>query len=214
MENIKFDKITVSMLFSNEPETGWGARGNPHLWDEMRLKSKNIELLGSETEMKDYFYKLFTQITGVEIIGTEYIKINRYLLDSGMSNGIVTCSWWIEKGIPILLERYKKIKDFCTDSDSENIDINFINNFNKNYRDGIESAIRRIFMFDEIKINNLKDLLSIDDNMKKITKKTKDEIIKKMKYKIKDENKVIEIMDILNGSKKNGTERDCRINHS
>jgi molybdenum cofactor cytidylyltransferase len=204
MKNMKFDKINISVLFDKEPKAGWGSRGNPHLWDEMRLRSKNIKLLKNEKEMKNYFYKLFSQITGIDIIDKEYTKINRYLLDSGISNGIVTSSWWIETGIPILLKRYNEIKSNY-DSNNDIINMDCIKYSNKDYENSIEEAIKRIFMFDEINIDNLMELLSFDNNIDKITKKTKKEIIQQMKYKMIDENiiRTIEAM-ILNKSKKNG----------
>jgi hypothetical protein len=199
----KISEINISRLFDKEPGTGWASRGNPHLWDEMRLKSKNMQLLENEDEMKKYFYKLFKQITGIEIFDKKYVKINKYLLDSGMSNGIVTCSWWIETGIPLLLDRYKNIKNFVADNviiDEENI-----KNLGKRYENSIEEAIKRIFMFNEINIDSLIELLEMDNNINRISNRIKKIIIENTNYKILDKEKVNFVMEKMNKSKNNCT---------
>ncbi|MDR2708611.1 MAG: hypothetical protein LBC07_01355 [Elusimicrobiota bacterium] len=86
MQNTQFNKINISTLFDKEP-TKWGTRGDPFLWDEMRLKSKNIKLLENKMEMDNYFYRLFSRIIGCKITDKEYILIKRYCLKSGISKG-------------------------------------------------------------------------------------------------------------------------------
>jgi hypothetical protein len=196
-----FDEINISMLFDMEPKIGWASRGNPYLWDEMRLKSKNIKLLENEDEMKNYFYELFKQITGISIFDKEYIKINKYLLDYGMSNGIVNCLWWFETGIPILLERYTQIKNVGIDDII--ININNIKMLEERYENSIEEAMERIFLYNEININNLIELLEMDNNINRISKKIKNKILKEIKYKTNDENKINIVVEILNKSKNN-----------
>jgi len=97
----------ISALFNDEPKP-WGLRGDPHLWDEMRLESKNVELPNNELLMKEYLYKLFYRLTGYEITSKDDIFIERYD-HYGMSGGYVSVEWWEKKGIPFILERYKKI---------------------------------------------------------------------------------------------------------
>ena len=44
MDKSNFHKNTVSELFNEEPRQ-WGLRGDPFLWDEMRIKSKKLYYL-------------------------------------------------------------------------------------------------------------------------------------------------------------------------
>jgi hypothetical protein len=96
----------ISSLFHNEPKQ-WGLRGDPYLWDEMRLESTNVKLLENEILMKEYFYELFYKLTGYEITKNREIFIERYPY---FIAGGISCGWWIVNGIPFIMERYKKIK--------------------------------------------------------------------------------------------------------
>jgi hypothetical protein len=96
----------VSSLFFPEPEQ-YGLRGDFDLWDEMCLESGNVKFPKNENVLKDYFYKLFRKLTGFEITTDNDIYIKRFSHGSGMSDGQVAQNWWLEKGIPLLIERYK-----------------------------------------------------------------------------------------------------------
>jgi hypothetical protein len=196
MKNWKTDILKISSLFDFEPEIGWGSRGNPHLWDEMRLKSKEITLLKTNKKMKEYFYELYLQITGCKITDEKTIKIEKYILDGGISNGIVTSSWWINDGIPILLGRYNKLK----------MGINLFDcNDDKFHENGIEAAVNRIFTFEKINVNNLIELILMDNNFDRISNKTKYKIINEINSKDIDENRRKIIYELLFKSKTNGT---------
>jgi hypothetical protein len=105
IEKYQQQRQNISSLFDLDPKT-WASRGNPFLWKEMRSVSKNIPFLENEEKMREYFSNLFLHLTGYEITHPEPIRIEKYLQGEGMSDGVIVPSWWLEIGIPTLLERY------------------------------------------------------------------------------------------------------------
>jgi len=198
---MKYKDITseyISSLFIEEPYQ-WGLRGDPYLWDEMRLNSKNKKILDNENLMKDYLYELFKNLTDFEITINKNIHIKRYFYGSGMSGGCVCSNWWIEYGIPFILERYKKNKLANEGIKYEIKEIYCKSEFFKGSRNSIEQAIERLFMFKEINLVNLIELLSIDENIKKISKKTREKIVEKInndKYNKSECNKIFELLNV------------------
>jgi hypothetical protein len=108
MEKTKINDLKISCLLDGGPGA-WGLRGDPCLWDEIRLKSKNIALPNNEEVLKNILFDLFKEITGHEIEPDNNIFIDRYYHGHGISGGVVSCDWWLDVGIPLILENYKKL---------------------------------------------------------------------------------------------------------
>ena len=95
----------VAMIFA-EPQFGWGARGNPLLWNDLRTHFCNEGLPSTfeDFEKATYAYietkigRPFTEDTFVK----EYDK-------GGMSSGMITPEWWRAIGIPELKKRYNSL---------------------------------------------------------------------------------------------------------
>jgi hypothetical protein len=91
-------------LFSPEP-VQWGLRGDPHLWREMKAYFEDREMPPTVEEFREQLLDVIVQLTGALPLVKENIFVSRYPT-LGMSGGIVSGRFWVEKGIPMLLERY------------------------------------------------------------------------------------------------------------
>lgn len=95
---------TAAKYFEHSPEQ-WGLRGDPFLWDEMKISFEKINLPVSSREFDRLLHKFFKQLTGEKPEKGKTIFIERYN-DSGMSGGFVSCDFWLEKGFPLIIKRY------------------------------------------------------------------------------------------------------------
>ncbi len=96
----------LERLFFHKPKQ-WGLRGDPYLWRELRVSLANKHANDSE-EFEAMLVESYEKLTKKALKPDEEILIERY--DSGgMSGGIVSSNFWINKGIPLLLERYQKL---------------------------------------------------------------------------------------------------------
>lgn len=93
----------VSSIFDQCPST-WGLRGDPLLWDEMRKHFDNINLPLATGEFNDEFRIQFKNIVSAEL-GTETMTLVKHYNKEGMSGGMVSHGFWIEKGLPLLISR-------------------------------------------------------------------------------------------------------------
>jgi hypothetical protein len=172
MKEIDLNKIKISSLLNEEP-IQWGLRGDPFLWDEIRLKTKDVALLENEELMKKYFYNLFKELTGFEISLNENIRIEKYFYGHGMSGGVVCSNFWMTEGFPFILERYKYIIGKITGINYEIKNIYCGSKYFSGFSNSIDSAVWRLFYFRQPDINNLVELLSIDHNIDLIAEDTK-----------------------------------------
>jgi len=100
--------MKYSELFEPEPEK-WGLRGDPYLWRELKEHFGDNELPDDESKL---YLSIFRYCgdrckVGLNNAETAYVKD---FDKGGMSSGEVSCKWWRETGIPLLLKRanYKK----------------------------------------------------------------------------------------------------------
>lgn len=197
IESKEFNKIKISSLFDEEPRQ-WGLRGDPFLWDEMRLKSIDKTLLETEEMMQKYFYLLFYELTGIEINSNKDIRLEKYYYGSGMSGGIVSSGFWLGRGIPFILERYKKIQDWFNGIEYKINDVYWLSEHYKGFNNSIEHALKRSLLFEEVNIKYIFNLLSADGNIGKISKEIKNSILEYLRNEkdIKHEN-VSELIDLF-----------------
>lgn len=100
------NKRYVSQIFNEKPKK-WGLRGDPYFWNVLKDYYSNIELPYSEEQLEMDIHKLFFEYTGHDINSVE--MANAYTLNhGGMSGGVLSCKFWIDKAIPMLKERLKK----------------------------------------------------------------------------------------------------------
>ena len=101
-----FNFDCVSDLFKNEPGS-YGWRGDVELWQDLKENSKEIKLPKTESELVEILKNLIIKLTGNSVYETEDFFVDKYYHGSGMSGGIVNSNWWISKGIPLIIARFK-----------------------------------------------------------------------------------------------------------
>jgi molybdenum cofactor cytidylyltransferase len=89
---------TFADLFAVPPQT-WGARGDPYLWEDIRLHAINNKtpLPTSVGCLVEQLYILFEDFTGHSVNEREWFYVEKYA-HGGMSSGHVEPSGWREGG--------------------------------------------------------------------------------------------------------------------
>ena len=100
-------KKYVSEIFNDKPGK-WGLRGDQHFWNVLKEYYSNIELPYSAEKLEYDIHKLFFKYTGKDI-KSEDMAAAPELNHGGMSGGLISCNFWINKGIPLLKERLNSI---------------------------------------------------------------------------------------------------------
>lgn len=109
-----FEVHYVSEIFKKEPRS-YGLRGDSGLWDALQehFSSELIDPISTtptwfESELKS---QICTTL-GIKELSLENKEKNIYVKEfdyKGMSGGVVSLSWWITKGVPLLTDRYKTL---------------------------------------------------------------------------------------------------------
>ena len=98
-------KHYVSELFIEKPER-YGFRGDPFFWDYLKEYFSAKEFLYSIEQIIDDIYQQFYQVSG-EQLTTEANPYVQEFAHGGMSSGRLNGEFWITKGIPLLINRYR-----------------------------------------------------------------------------------------------------------
>ena len=96
----------LSELFEEEPRQ-YGLRGDDHFWKYLKEYFSTVRFPYSEEWMTDDIYRLFLKVTG-EQLSAECKPFVKEYDNGGMSSGVLSGKFWVEKGIPLLVERYHK----------------------------------------------------------------------------------------------------------
>jgi hypothetical protein len=95
----------LSKIFEDEP-TQWGLRGDPHLWLEMGRSFDHCALPSSISALVNLIEIRFLELTGSPLDGIEDLYLARFA-HGGMSSGMIARQgFWIQKAIPLLVQRY------------------------------------------------------------------------------------------------------------
>lgn len=94
----------ISSLF-DEPPLQWGLRGDPGLWDELKRKTSNLQMPQSAEKLEHILYNLFEDSTGHKPDPGKNYYVSEFD-KGGMSRGMVSSDFWIEKGLPVIIKRY------------------------------------------------------------------------------------------------------------
>lgn len=101
--------ITFDALFHRTP-VQWGMRGDPHLWDALRERFRGQPVPREFWDVRKAVEAGMAEILGVDL-GTvrsweaDHIRVPRFEMGSGMSDGTVSLRWWRDTGIPLLIDR-------------------------------------------------------------------------------------------------------------
>lgn len=97
----------LSSIFDEKP-SGWGLRGDPYLWEELKKEFKEVVLPKTEEEFLSLLREKYKSITNVSLDEDKHIYIERFS-NGGMSSGQISPAFWREDALPLLLERYRKL---------------------------------------------------------------------------------------------------------
>ena len=95
-------------IFNPEPAQ-WGLRGDPELWRELNKHFAELQENGARMTEEVFARELvhaFEALVGSPLLPDDMTHIDRYE-SKGMSGGMVSHNFWIERGIPMLKERFK-----------------------------------------------------------------------------------------------------------
>lgn len=106
------DIQTVGDLFSDKRHS-WGLRGDPYLWDEMRLHFEKVPLPVDELSLIDQLNQAFFDLTGQPLSSLEVVCVERFA-HGGMSSGKVSPEFWRNTAIPQLAERFRDMQQQAT----------------------------------------------------------------------------------------------------
>ena len=101
-------KKDLSVIFERKPRQ-WGLRGDPYLWDEMKELCVGDSLDIDDYGIADFVSKYFEKTTGQPLTFDAQAYVER-LAHGGMSSGSVSGSFWITRGIPLLIENLRRVK--------------------------------------------------------------------------------------------------------
>lgn len=100
-----YNKITEDLF--KEP-IQYGLRGDPHLWKDLKVRFE-YSGINNLLEFKEFLVSTFKENTGSKPINGKNFNV-KYFNFGGMSGGTVNSDFWIEKGFPLLEERFAKLK--------------------------------------------------------------------------------------------------------
>lgn len=85
----------------------WGLRGDPHLWEAMRLRLADEAFPANHFALMDAVRVAFEELTGVRLDAKiSRIEMPAYRTGSGISDGVVDGGWWHHVGQALLLDRW------------------------------------------------------------------------------------------------------------
>ncbi len=98
--------MKLSVIFEEEPNVGWGSRGNPGFWEHLKKRASDIEMPISDDALEAWIKEEHLKLTGVELTAESDVYVGEFD-HGGMSAGRVFGEWWIALGIPLLKKRMK-----------------------------------------------------------------------------------------------------------
>lgn len=102
------DLKTIAAFFEERPYQ-WGLRGDPHLWDEMSEHFAHTPIPETADELVRLIETAFELSTEHSISEKENFFIKRFS-HGGMSSGVVSPEFWRDKVIPMMRERFEKLR--------------------------------------------------------------------------------------------------------
>ena len=110
MEGIKETSVFVSSIFEEMPKQ-WGLRGDPYLWKEMRNEFSVVPVTISLEDFEKRFKEVFEKITGAPLTRECHMFLSKYA-HRGMSSGQISGEFWIDKALPLLLDRLNSFRGY------------------------------------------------------------------------------------------------------
>lgn len=97
----------LSEIFKERPRQ-YGLRGDKYFWDYLEDYFSKIEFPYSEIKLTDDIYRLFENFSGEQLRENVRPYVEQFA-HGGMSSGVLCGEFWINRGIPLLVARYRGI---------------------------------------------------------------------------------------------------------
>ena len=97
----------LSEIFTERLEQ-YGFRGDPYFWGYLEAYFAKIEFPYSETWLTDDIYRLFAEVSG-EQLSADVAPYVEQFAHGGMSSGRLNGEFWVNRAIPLLIERYQEV---------------------------------------------------------------------------------------------------------
>ena len=110
MEGIKETSVFVSSIFEETPKQ-WGLRGDPYLWKEMRNEFSAVPVTITLEDFEKRFKEVFEKLTGAPLNREGHMFLSKYA-HGGMSSGQICGEFWIDKALPLLLDRLNSFRGY------------------------------------------------------------------------------------------------------
>ena len=101
----RYNEITDELF---EEPAQYGLRGDPSLWKELKVRF-TYSGINDQSDFKQFLINSFEDITGAKPVTGKNFKVKYYDF-GGMSGGSVNSNFWLEKGFPLLEERFIKLQ--------------------------------------------------------------------------------------------------------
>ena len=108
-EGLPIDKEfnTIESIFSYRPFQ-YGLRGDPPLWDDLEEYFKSIPTPTTEELLIEQIYSVVKYLTNNDLSLNRDFFVEKYN-HGGMSTGTVCAEFWIKRGIPLIIGRYRTL---------------------------------------------------------------------------------------------------------
>jgi len=100
---------SIACIFENELFQ-YDLRGDPLLWRELKEYFRLRSVPGSEEELQAQIHTGIYELTSRQLSRGKNFYVERYN-EGGMSGGIVCSDFWLQRGIPLLTGRFRKMKE-------------------------------------------------------------------------------------------------------
>ncbi|MDP8100239.1 hypothetical protein [Phocoenobacter atlanticus] len=87
----------------------WGLRGDPYLWRTLKERFKYSSISNTE-EFHSFLIDTFKDKAAGEPTKDKNYYVKEFNF-GGMSSGGISSNFWIEKGFPLLIKRYKQLSN-------------------------------------------------------------------------------------------------------
>ncbi|AZC27358.1 hypothetical protein [Pseudomonas sessilinigenes] len=100
------DVRTIDQLFEPQP-VSWGLRGDPYLWLAMAAQLAATPWPGSQQQLDAVLAEAFEQLTSRPLDTQGHFFVESFA-HGGMSSGGISPSFWRERGLPLLRQRWSE----------------------------------------------------------------------------------------------------------
>lgn len=97
----------LSEIFKEQPAQ-FGLRGDEYFWNYLETYFSDKEFPYSETKLVEDIYQLFFNVTGEQLTKDANPYVEQFA-HGGMSSGRLNGTFWIEQGIPLIIQRYHEV---------------------------------------------------------------------------------------------------------